>query len=238
MTPSSDGFFGSDLTGEQADQIAIARIPSKVLALEPELMRSKWFDYRLMHPTVATYAFVKEYSRAYSRYIATTQDVERAPFVKGFKGQDFAESRECKTFWLLRQTADKLGIRYDFFCQWAVNFCIAGGWRQPPRPSHIYTNEEMLAWILEHWLDECEARLQFTKHSHYMVENFTGTEQQLAYEQWLMEQIGKRQRRKYSLHAAIYVEGRLRVEAAIERFGADLVNESADYALLDFNQPS
>lgn len=229
-------FYGQDLTTEEADLVAISHIPRKVLALEPGLMQTKWFDYRLLHPTVATYWFVQCYSKAYQRYIATTQDRDRAPFVKGFKGKDFMDNREKKTFWQLRQKADELGMRYDFFMQNAINFCIAGGWHQPPRPAHIYTNADMIVKIMNDWHHECVGKLQFAKDPHYRVENFTGTGQQLAYEDWLLEQIGKRANRHYSLSAAIYTEGKLRVESAIERFGPHVVEEAAEYALKDFTQ--
>lgn len=233
MTPKTfyGPFYGQDLTPEEADVLAISHIPAKVLKSEPDLMRTKWFDYRLLHPTVATYLFVHHYTKAYQRYIAVTQDRDRAPFVKGFKGKDFFDLREKATFWKLRQKCDELGMRYDFFLQSAVNFCIANGWQQPPRPAHIYSNAEMLVDVMDSWHCEKRARIQFPKDPHYRVENFTGTPDQLALEQWLLENVATRQHRKYSLHASIYVEGMLRVESAIERFGAEVVSDAADYEL-------
>lgn len=230
-------FYGQDLTTDEADAIAISHIPGKVLAAEPGLMRSKWFDYRLLHPTVATYLFAQCYSKAYQRYVAVTQDHERALFVKGFKGKDFIDNREKVTFWKLRQKCDELGMRYDFFLQNAVNFCIANGWKQPPRPAHIYTNPDMIVDIMDSWHHETKARLQFPKDAHYRVENFTGSPDQLAFEAWLLDHVATRQHRKYSLHASIYVEGMMRIESAIERFGAETVSDAADYALQESNHP-
>lgn len=227
-------FYGQDLGADEADVLAIAHIPGKELARESQLMTTKWFDYRLLHPTVATYLFAHHYTKAYQRYIAVTQDFERAPFVRGFKGLDFFASREKGTFWKMRQRADEVGMRYDFFMNNAIDYCISRGWQQPPRPAHIYTNADMIVDIMDSWHEEAGARLQFPKDPTFRVENFTGSREQLAFEQWLLEQIGRRVHRKYSLHSAIYVEGMLRIEPAIERFGFDAVESASDYAIHDY----
>jgi len=227
-------FYGQDLSPEEADVLAIAHIPGPVLKREADLMQTKWFDYRMLHPTVATYLFAQCYSKAYQRYIAVTQDFERAPFTKGFKGQDFFMSREKATFWKMRQKADEVCMRYDFFMSNAINYCIAKGWQQPPRPAHIYTNHDMIVDIMDSWHHETRARIQYPKDPTFRVENFTGTREQLAFEAWLLDQVATRVHRKYSLHSAIYVEGMLRIEPAIERFGAEAVESASDYALHDF----
>lgn len=227
-------FYGQDLGPDEADVLAIAHIDQKVLKRESELMTTKWFDYRLLHPTVATYLFAHHYTKAYQRYIAITQDFERAPFVKGFKGQDFFMSREKGTFWKMRQRADESCMRYDFFMNNAINYCIAAGWRQPPRPAHIYTNADMIIDINNSWDEETKARLQFPKDPAFRVENFTGSREQLAFEKWIMDQVAKRAHRKYSLHSAIYVEGMLRIESALERFGYEAVDSASEHAIRDY----
>lgn len=228
-------FYGQDLTPEEADALAIGHIPAKVLSLEAELMDKKWFDYRMIHPTVATYLFAQAYTDGYQRFIRISQDHERSRFVKGFKGKDFMESREKGTFWKVRQRIDELGIRYDFFMNRAADFCINNGWHQPPRPSHLYSNPDLMVEVMNKWHHECMGRLQFPHDPHFRVENFTGERHQLAYEKFLLDQVATRQHRKYSLHTAIHVEGMLRIEPAIERFGGETVMSAVDYALEELN---
>lgn len=228
-------FYGQDLSPEEADALAIGHIPKPVRALEAELMDKKWFDYRLLHPTVATYLFAQCYTKGYQRFIRVSQDHERAAFVKGFKGEDFMNSREKGTFWKVRQKVDELGIRYDFFMARAIDFCINNGWHQPPRPSHLYSNADLMVEVMNNWHHEKAGRLQFPKDKHFRVENYTGTNVQMAFEKFILDEVAKRQHRKYSLHTAIHIEGMLRIEPAIERFGGETVMSAVDYALE--NQP-
>jgi hypothetical protein len=224
-------FYGQDLTPEEADALAIGHITGKALALEADLMDKKWFDYRLLHPTVATYLFAQCYTTGYQRFIRVSQDADRAQFVKGFKGKDFFDSREKRSFWQVRQRIDEVGIRYDYFMNRAVEYCIDNGWRQPPRPSHIYSDADLMLYVMNQWAAECKGRLQFPKDAFYRVENFTGQRHQLAFEKWILEQVAMRQQRQYSLHTAIHLQGMLRIEPAIERFGAETVRSAVDYAL-------
>lgn len=98
MIPKLQGsFYGCELDPAQADIATIQHIQPKLLKQEPELMRKKWFDYRRMHPTVATYLFVAEYIKAFKRMTAAAFDVDRSKFVKGMKEIDFMDSRERNT---------------------------------------------------------------------------------------------------------------------------------------------
>lgn len=229
-------FFGADLGRDACDVLAIQHIPAKLRAEEPELYGKKWFDYRRMHPVIATYLFAHQYSEAYSRMTVAVEDFERGKFKRGVKTPDFFESREKLSFWRLRQFADLHGIRYDFFMREAMNWCIARGWRQPPRPAHIYSNADMILDVLNAWTQECRAKLQYPKDDHFQIESWCGAQDQLAYEQWLLDQIATRRVPRFALHAAVYVEGVLRVEAAIERFGYEAVSAATDYCLEEICQ--
>lgn len=226
-----NGFYGCQLTSEQAD-IAVAQyITPKLMQPEAGLMQKKWFDYRRMHPAIATYMFVSEYVRSYKRMISVAYDVDRAKYVSGMKAVDFMDGRERNTFWKLRQKVDELGMRYDFFMRHAMNWCVERGWRQPPRPSQIYANDDLIVDVMNQWDLECRSKIQYPEDPHYRVENWTGSVDQLAYEQWLITAIKRRPHPMFALNSAIYEMGTLRIEAALESFPASIVEEATDYCL-------
>lgn len=212
-------FLGHDLDLLHAELLAIQHIPTKLLKAESELMRKKWFDYRRMHPTKATYLLAQTYNRAYQQCMVVMKD-RSGQFMRGFKGIDFMESRERLAFWRLRQLIDVLGIRYDFFLRKAMDWHIEAGWLQPPRPAHIGANSDLVTDIMLAWEEECEARIQYPRDTRYKAANFFGHVDQLDWENWLVEQIKVRRHPQYALHGALYVEGVLRIEKAIECFDA------------------
>ena len=223
-------FYGHDLTFLHAELLAIQNVKDALLKKESALMKVKWFDYRRMHPTKATYFLAHSYNKAYSRFISITQDGRSAPYMRGFKGMDFMLTKERLSFWRLRQHIDKLGIRYDFYLMKGMDWCIANGWLQPARPSHLMTNEEMVTDIMMAWEEECAIRMQFALDDRYKVSNFFGHSDQLAYEQFIIDSIKTRQRPHFALNAALYLEDAVRIEKALEEFSERVVEEAINFS--------
>lgn len=213
-------FFGHDLDFLGCEVRTIQNVPAKLLKKEPELHLTRWFDYRRMHPMKATYLFYDMYVRAYRDFITKTFDRGMGsgilPFA-GIKG-DFLNAREKLSLWRLRQLVDSLGMRYDFFLRFGMNWKIEHNWHHVPRPGHLASNEEMIADCMIAWEEECHNSLQICKDERYLAANFFGHVDQLAYENFLIGQIKTRQHAKYSLHAALYIYGVLRIEAALAHF--------------------
>lgn len=218
-------FFGHDLDFLHAEVLALQHIDDSLLKREAGLMRTKWFDYRRMHPTKATYLLAHEFNRAYGNCMAVMKD-RGQKFMRGFKGMDYMQAYEKKSFWRLRQLIDSLGIRYDFFLRKAMNWYIANGYRQAPRPAHITNNADLITDVMMAWEEECAARIQWPKDTRYKARNFIGHVDQLDWEKWIVEQIGRRQHPQYALHAALYIEGALRIEAAIQSFGQRVIDSA------------
>lgn len=223
-------FFGSSLDFNQCEILAIQHIDHKLLKLESNLYARKWFDYRPLHPTMATYLLTHHYNRAYGNFMATCFERGKGAMV-GFKGKDFMNTREKKSFWKLRQKIDELGIRYEFFVREAMNWCVAHGWRQPPRPAHISSNDDLIVDVCNAWERECRAKLQFAKADRYLTAEFVGAPDQIAYEDWLLERIMQRPHPKYGLHAALYIYDALRIEAALWKLPEAAVNDAVLFAL-------
>jgi hypothetical protein len=161
--------------------------------------------------------------------MVTTFDHERGRFMRPFKGgEDFMVAKEKKALWMLRQTADQLGTRYDFFLRFAMNWKIAHNWHHAPRPSHINANEEMLAELVIAWEEECRNSLQICKDERYLAQNWFGHADQIAYEDFLIAQIKQRRHHQYSLSAALYTHGVLRIERALAEFPPGVVSQAID----------
>ena len=226
MNPSWLGpFYGANFGQLECETIAIQFIPRDRRLPDAELMQTKWFDYRRLHPVQATYFMVECYSRAYGDFTRMAID-KKLQYRRGIKGSDFFQRREHLSFWKLRQLIDSLGIRYDFFMHHAARWCFEHGWLQPPRPQHITSNESMVADIVIAWESECSARMQFAADSWFRTERFEGHSTQRAYEQAIVTQIKQRQHAKFSLHASLYIYDAIRFETALVEFGEHLVGQA------------
>lgn len=240
MTPTQPNwlgpFFGSDLSFQDCEVLTIQNIPRKTLKEETALMQTKWFDYRRLHPLHSTYFFMHCYTLAYREFVRVAVDMDKAPYAKPIKGNDFLENRERLAFWRLRQLADKLGIRYDFFLnrsmKWYMEECFRRESLYAPRPGHIATNEELLATVMMAWEEEVATRLQVPADPWYKVANFTGDVHQLAQEAFAVAQVNGHQHKRFSLSSLIYEHDILRVEEAIRQFGPDLVEDAMNEAKL------
>jgi len=58
--------------------VAASRLEVDLLASEPGLMLTKWFDYRFLHPVAATKIFADAYVKAFRSAWARTQDLYEA----------------------------------------------------------------------------------------------------------------------------------------------------------------
>lgn len=108
----------------ELDLIALERIEPEVLKREAALYQTKWWDYRFLHPTEATYAFAQSYERAYRRLYAKRYDKFEAETVAVFNNADALKDTKTTVvgLWMARQKADELGIRYDSWCFPALDY--------------------------------------------------------------------------------------------------------------------
>ena len=112
---------------------------------EAELFETKWFDYRDMHPLMATCLFTEAYKRQYS-YIMLShgrEHYETAPFTTGLKRVPYQElSTANKTsLWKARQFADQYCCSYDYFISTVLSAAARRLWDKLPRPQHLWQPE-------------------------------------------------------------------------------------------------
>lgn len=228
-------FYGSRLNQDHYEILTIQHVAPKERAGELELMETKWFDYRLMHPMQATYYFVQCYRNAYRDFMRRSMNYEAAPYAKAIKEADFLDSREKMAFWRLRRLVDKLGMRYDFFLHHAMSHMhkmIGNGKVYAPRPSHLGKDEILMERVVLEWDDLLAGSMQIAQSPAFRVSQFNHafSAHQKAHERFVIGQIKRRQQPHYGLHAALYLYDVVRMETAIQEFEQHTVERAINFA--------
>ena len=112
---------------------------------ETELFATKWFDYRNMHPLVATCLFSEIYKIEYARIMLThgRDDFQRAPYRTGLKRVAYQDhGMGVKTsLWRARQFADKYCCSYEYYISTILSIAAQRLWANLPRPQHLWQDD-------------------------------------------------------------------------------------------------
>lgn len=183
----------------QHDDIIQRYIKPAFVKLEPDLFRTKWFDYRFLTPFQATMLYTAYFEPIYAeqveRYKNTAQAEYRRPITLA-KIQDEILKPEPATkaksnFSALnrgRAVADALGIPYDFFIRASFDVRMRA-WQngQLPRPHHLY-HENFVPRVVAEW-DKHRSQIRMhAVHPAYRPENFAELAAQTDYRQFLLDQ--------------------------------------------------
>jgi len=227
-------YFGSEFSSQQCELIFLgSEIPLSFAQNENALMNVKWFDYRDMHYVKATYLFAKFYRQAYQRMTEKVIDFERAPFVKGYKGKDIFKlsTREYKGFWKARFAADKLGIPYDFYTTFALNWTNNRLWKRFPRPTQIYS-KILLTDMLESWADTKSSKIQTPIDGRFYLSNYAGHQDQDAFQVWMCNEIKTKTNPEMALATYMYLTPMITRKHAEEHFDRDMINKADKFYCL------
>jgi hypothetical protein len=212
-------FFGHDLEQAALDEIAKTTLASAGLRESPGLFQTKWFDYRRLHPVLATYLFAHFYSRAYRRMMVRRVGIERGLYMRGFSGGDiFLRLDLYRGFWRARQTADQHGIPYDYYNNFAIRWADSSLWKNLPRPAQL-TGEKLLDALLKSWEKDSSETLRLPEDPHFMARNYAQLPEQVAFQNWLCGRIERHPSTTEVLASALYVTEMLDEGVAIAHFG-------------------
>ena len=233
-------YFGAELSQLDCERLALERISGKLLQREASLFATKWFDYRGMHPTKATYLFVALFDKAFVRQIQRRIDHEIVNW-HSFKGEDFlnltvevrirdekkrkekierevrARTRTYTAFWKARQTADALGVPYDFYANKVMQWADMNIWQRVPGPNHAYS-PEVVEFIKSAWEGACNDAIPKPLSGRFFAETFEGAPDQIEFQEWLCERIKRRPNVPVALASNLYLEKRLVREIAEDHF--------------------
>lgn len=209
-------YFGCNISSEKADLIALENIDDSLLVLESGLRKTRWFDYWDLHPTVATYLFAFYYKEIYKEWWARRIDAESAHSVAAIKHRNVfdSDSREKTGLWKARQSADRLGIPYDFYIRQAFKYADMNLWGDLPRPAQLYS-QEFIDYISVAWKEEASAAPRLPDDEAYLADNFIGTNDQRRFEDWMVERIKSRRNGAETLCSYLYINKLLRMERVL-----------------------
>jgi len=231
-------FVGADLTVERYEEIAVKMIKPKLLALEPALNKTKWFDYRLLHPTQATYLFAHYYTVATQRVMKKYRDMTRGEYVRGFRGEDLfrdlpvnltvaqaaARKGQMTGFWKARQYADSLGVPYLLCIGDTLTHAMDMGWPQFPRPSQLGCKPYLVDHLKATWQMRCESQVQVADSDFFHAQRYRKQADQLDHMKWLIASVNKATNKPWAL--AGLIDTVIPEKIATPFFGSEIVQEA------------
>lgn len=221
MSGSLDEFQGYHRDQNECDILLHSRWPASLLKKESGLFRSKWWDYRHLHPTIATdlfgYIFTVEMRKIIRAHInnsppkISSDGKVRDWFPLG-AGDLFnpptassrmnAWRRKISGVIKARQTADSDGIPYPFFIQAGLQHIYFGGGCYIlehvtlPMPSLLH-NDRCLQRIREQWIDKMESGVMTGDGEHFKIPG-DGSAVFKAHQNWLIGQVRERPIPRYA----------------------------------------
>jgi hypothetical protein len=244
----SEEIFGLDTGPDDAARLMNKFIRKDWIAMEPQLYRGKWFDYRYLNPVQATYLYAHEFVRFYRLTYSKNFSSERGPYVTPLKLETLFEIPEGATseqirakkqlvsgIWRGRMFADAMGMPYPEYLEFAFHWTMRY-WKQrnPPRPQQLYsdlvTDRAAISW------DERQnANLFFSRLPQYQNTAYEKLRQTLAgsgfegqthhqndHHEWLFRQIDRRHDNPELIARLIWEQGVLPPEKVKSRLGDEV----------------
>lgn len=159
---------------------------------ESSLYTSKWFDYRIMHPLVATCLFTEVYKLKHSQITRThgREDLVKAYFTTGLKRVSYLDMSKANitSLWKARQVADRYCVPYDYFVETILSIAASRLWDKLPRPQHMWQED-----LIEIFEEKMKTRMKTTfDDSDFSFQNASqiiNREIQMAYCQWIINRV-------------------------------------------------
>ncbi|OAD82853.1 hypothetical protein ATN89_17365 [Comamonas thiooxydans] len=205
-------------------------IDEKFREKEPDALQRKWFDYRLLHPTEATYLWAHFYNEQAKKFYATCKDTGTADSVVGIAPADALRSREANSVWRARQVLDKIGCPYPWALQFLMRRAINNGWRTFPRPNQMYGYDSVVD-LYNAWKERVARELTYSREPFFLALQWEEHPVQVAHIEFVVDQLSKRAAPRHRLVSRLIKEGVLDEALATRFFPAE-----AEAALLHYKQ--
>lgn len=208
-----------DLTTAELDEVVMEVIQRPLLLRESDLMATKWFDYRILHPWQATALFLEAYRSEHGWIMRKREDVNSHWFHKGIKAISLCRTTPTQMtgLWKARQAADSIGVPYDFYCSALLDWAEKRNWTHLPRVSQLYSPDHIQV-VKDAWEDRLRVRLWVATEPCYRHD--AGDEwHQVAYRKFLVEQVKRRSAQQFAVASLIAQHEHLSVEQAFQFFG-------------------
>lgn len=227
---------------ETLSSLPIEKVNPKWLKTEPDLYVTKWWDYKMLHPTLATYLYAESFKEAVKHAITIRKDLYIGLNFKGLKEKDVFDNKPVTItgLWKGRQMADELGIPYRFYCFSAFKFAETMNRKYLPTAHNMYstsrwegTEENMVEWIERKWKEKSVVHI--ATDDFYLVDNYVGHEYQRQYQLYLINSIKNHPARDFFLSDLIYDRKILLKSLAAKVFGEKDVERTRRYSDSDLH---
>lgn len=195
---------------------------------EPELMQRRWFDYRDMHPVLATYEYARCYKTQTRKFYEMNIDIRTVEDARAFTPDDIFMSRDITAMWLARRAADALGVPYPFILQFAQDRFLSRAQRTFPRPNQLYGEEFELDAKAE-WGARLDRQITYGSTARYLASSYKRHPYQDEHIDFLIKQVARRQGSKHRLLARLFHEDRLTPTMAAAHFSEEEVSAAERY---------
>ena len=189
-------------TTKECDLWTIDLIDAKLYAAEPDLMTTKWFDYRHLHPMQATDYFAQVYRAVYREYSRRNRDVDEP--TNGISNDILRAKPAVLTgLWKARQHADQGCIPYDIYIRAAFKWSNDAIWQRLPRPTQLYS-KPCLEFIHQRWSMYQEVSLPLPRSETYSSEFYAEREHQIKFYIWVAQIVSQKRSAAFALYSLIY----------------------------------
>jgi hypothetical protein len=203
---------------------AAALVPKDRLARERQLFSRKWFDYRWLSPFEATELFAEACMRASldNWCIRWKSNVEAAEGGLRLAGVRFS-AQDVLALWDARQSADEMGIPYDFFMKHLYR--ISNRRRGQYRPGReqiipLHWTQPLYTGLRDGWRNHHRyRRVMVSELPQYRVEAFRGLPAQIEHRRWVLDHIEYQYDREFYIGRFVFVDRLVPPEMAAARFG-------------------
>ena len=180
-----DKYYGATASNEEMERLVNQKNISRFLVNEDSLFKTKWFDYRNLHPFKATCLYYrlwlnveKDFMKRYIDHVAAEE----------LSKKEIIEQKQSvlKSIISGRQYADELGIPYGYFIFYTFDFLLEEtNWQRIPSYNQVY-NKGMSSYLLKRWEDyNLDCWLQLAISQEYSRDNFNNTDNQRDYQKYL-----------------------------------------------------
>lgn len=220
-------YIGDERDRDTLEMLALKIDPAHRVG-EAALMRSRWFDYRDMHPALATYHYAHCYRVQTQRFFAAVIDERTAEDARAFVPDDIFFSRDLTSMWNARRQCDQLGIPYAFALRFAQDRFLSRAQRQFPRPNQLY-GEEFEADLLLAWREQVARQITFAHSPRFRTDQYRGEPVQVEHLDFVCAQVLARPAPRYRLIARLLQEHVISFEQAEARFGEQAAADADRY---------
>lgn len=231
-------FFGRDWSCEECEWVALQVIDVKYHRKEGMLYRSKFWDYKMLHPIQATLLFAEHYKDALKMAISKQHDYYAGRNYKGLKRDNLLEcgARVITGMHKARQVSDEYGIPYNFWCYRAMDYAMTVKLPHLPQPNMLYSRNpkgfekiSMVDSIVRDWASVQRDQVFLSRESFYTIDNYCSNRYQLEHQRYLINRI-RASNAKPAMIAKYALEERLIFPELIQKeFGQSMLNQAKKF---------